>query len=91
MNMIFRLSTMLCYLKELPVHKDHVDSLTKLNLTWESLNFSTLSDEQSSDFLQNYFGFVSTLFTSLNRDAVRSTFLMYPHFNFRILSERQSG
>jgi hypothetical protein len=56
------MSAILCYLKDLPVSTAYVDVLAKMNLTWGTMNFAVLSDEQTTDFFQNYFGFVATLF-----------------------------
>lgn len=56
------MSTILCYLKDLPLSPAYVDVLINLNLNWDSLDFSKLTDEQATDFLANYFGFITTLF-----------------------------
>ncbi|KAI6177113.1 hypothetical protein M3Y97_00871800 [Aphelenchoides bicaudatus] len=57
-----RMSTILCYLKDLPLSPAYVDVLINFNLNWDSLDFSKLTDEQATDFLANYFGFITTLF-----------------------------
>lgn len=56
------MSAILCYLKDLPLSTGYIDVLAKMNLTWGTLSFTALSDEQTTDFFQNYFGFVSMLF-----------------------------
>lgn len=56
------MSATLGYLKDLPLSAAYIDVLNKMNLKWETLDALTLTDEQFTDFLTNYFGFVSMLF-----------------------------
>jgi predicted 3-demethylubiquinone-9 3-methyltransferase (glyoxalase superfamily) len=58
---IFRISAMICYFKDLPLNLTYIDILMGLNLTWENLNFASLTDEQTIDFFENYFEYISIL------------------------------
>lgn len=53
---------MLYYFKELPLDFNYANVLVNLNLNWESMDIISQTDEQTVDFFQNYFGYVSNLF-----------------------------